>query len=55
MPGWSHYEFEMPESTFRPGLNDLTFVYSATPRMVIPDFHGKNAVMAVDWLRFTPR
>ena len=52
--GWSHYDFQVPEAALHPGLNALTFVYSATPRMLIPGFRGRNTVMAVDWLRFVP-
>ncbi len=54
-PGWSLYHFEVPASTLQPGINRLAFVYSETPRTMFPDFHGRNTVMSVDWLRFTPR
>ncbi len=51
---WSEYSFEVPREVLRPGLNTLTVLYSATPRMTIPGFHGKNATIALDWLEFRP-
>ncbi len=50
--GWSGYRFDLDREVVRPGINQLTFVYSATPRVVIPDFHGRNATVAVDWIKF---
>jgi hypothetical protein len=53
--GWNDYAYEVPASVLRPGFNSITFVYSTTPRLAIPDFHGRNAVIAADWLRFEPQ
>jgi hypothetical protein len=51
---WSEYSFEVPREVLRPGLNRLTVLYSVTPRMIIPGFHGRNATIALDWLEFRP-
>ena len=49
---WSDHVFAVPKELLRPGLNQIIFTYSATPRTVIPDFHGRNATAAVDWVEF---
>jgi hypothetical protein len=50
--GWNDYAYGVPAGVLRPGFNSITFVYSTTPRLAIPDFHGRNAVIAADWLQF---
>jgi hypothetical protein len=52
-PGWNDYEMAVPGKHWRTGFNDVALVYSTTPRETIPDFHGRNAAVAVDklWLR----
>jgi hypothetical protein len=52
-PGWNDYETMVPGEYWRTGFNDVALVYSTTPRETIPDFHGRNAAVAVDkvWLR----
>jgi hypothetical protein len=52
-PGWNDYEIAVPGTAWRTGFNDVALVYSTTPRETIPDFHGRNAAVAVDrvWLR----
>jgi hypothetical protein len=49
---WADYEFLVPGEAWRTGFNDVALVYSTTPRETIPDFHGRNAAVAVDrlWL-----
>ena len=50
--GWSEYVFDVSEDHLRAGLNEIVLTYSVTPRMIVPDFHGRNAVLAVDWIDF---
>ena len=50
--GWSEYVFDVSEDHLRAGLNESVLTYSVTPRMIVPDFHGRNAVLAVDWIDF---
>ena len=47
---WSEYIFTVPKELLHSGLNEVVLTYSATPRTVIPDFHGRNATAAVDWI-----
>ncbi len=49
---WSEYVFTVPRDFLHAGLNEVVLTYSATPRTVIPDFHGRNATAAVDWIEF---
>jgi hypothetical protein len=49
-PGWSEYEFAVPDGLVRPGLNDLGLIYSTTPREGRPGYAGRNAAVAVDWV-----
>jgi hypothetical protein len=35
----------------RPGLNDVALVYSASPRLDLPGYRGKDAAVAVDFVR----
>jgi hypothetical protein len=51
-PAWGEYTFTIPASALHPGLNDLALVYSASPRQDLPGYQGKDAAVAVDWLRF---
>jgi hypothetical protein len=56
--GWSDYSFAIPATALHPGLNDLALVFSASPRADLPGYRGKDAAVAVDWLRLrrtTPR
>jgi hypothetical protein len=50
--GWSEYVFDIPKDGLRVGLNGIVLTYSSTPRMNVPGFHGRNAVLAVDWIDF---
>jgi len=50
--GWRAYTFEVPREAVATGFNDIALVYGTTPRETIPGFSGRNAAMAVDWLRF---
>jgi hypothetical protein len=50
-PVWDEYAFTVPASALHPGLNDLALVYSASPREDLPGHQGKDAAVAVDWLR----
>jgi hypothetical protein len=51
-PVWGEYTFTIPRSALHPGLNDIALVYSASPRQDLTDYRGKDAAVAVDWLRF---
>lgn len=50
-PAWGEYAFAVPASALHPGLNDLALVYSASPRQDLPGYRGKDAAVAVDWVR----
>ncbi len=50
-PAWGEYSFTIPASALHPGLNDLALDYSASPRQDLPGYQGKDAAVAVDWLR----
>lgn len=50
--GWSEHVFAVPKGLLHSGLNQVILTYSATPRTVIPGFHGRNATAAVDWIEF---
>jgi hypothetical protein len=50
-PAWGEYAFSIPASALHPGLNDVALVYSASPRADLPGFRGKDASVAVDFLR----
>jgi hypothetical protein len=47
---WKEHEFSIDKRLIRPGLNTLLLTYSLTPRQVDPDFRGRNAVAAIDYL-----
>jgi len=50
-PAWAEYTFAVPASALHPGLNDLALVFSASPRADLEGYRGKDAAVAVDWLR----
>jgi len=52
---WSEVKFNLPAGRVAPGINQLALSYSSTPAAVIPGFKGRNAAVAVDWIRFTRR
>lgn len=54
-PEWSEPRFVVPASAVRPGFNDLALTYSKTPRELDPGREGRDAAVAVDWLRFERR
>jgi len=50
-PAWGEYAFSVPASVLHPGLNDVALVFSASPRADVPGYRGKDAAVAVDYLR----
>lgn len=50
-PSWGDYALSIPASALRPGLNDVALVYSASPRADLPGYRGKDASVAVDFVR----
>jgi hypothetical protein len=50
-PAWGEYAFTIPADALHPGVNDLALVYSASPRRDLSGYRGKDAAVAVDWLR----
>jgi hypothetical protein len=52
---WADLAFEVPPNAVRRGLNDVAFVFSATPRRDIPGYRGKDASAAVDYVRWDRR
>jgi hypothetical protein len=50
-PAWGEHAFTIPASALHPGLNDVALVYSASPRADLPGYRGKDASVAVDFLR----
>ncbi|MET0551811.1 MAG: hypothetical protein ABW221_02165 [Vicinamibacteria bacterium] len=53
--GWTEVPFVVPEGALRPGFNEVALVYGATPRDVIPGYEGRDAAIALDWLRLVRR
>lgn len=49
---WQEVTFLVPSRLLLPGVNDLALRYSTTPADVDPAFRGRNAAVAVDWIRF---
>jgi hypothetical protein len=49
---WTDHVFAVPEPAVRRGLNDVALIFSATPRRDIPEYHGKDAAAAVDFVRW---
>jgi hypothetical protein len=54
-PGWREYRFSIVSALLRPGLNEFTLAYSATPRDSVPGFDGRNTVLSVDSLTMRRR
>ena len=54
-PVWQEPRFHVAEEQVEPGLNALTLHYSPTPAEVIPGFRGRNAAVAVEWVRLERR
>lgn len=54
-PAWQELRFQIPEDLVSPGLNALTLHYSPTPAEVIPGFRGRNAAVALEWVRLERR
>jgi hypothetical protein len=52
-PGWKEYEFPVEARLVKPGLNAFVLTYSLTPRQVDPEFRGRNAVAAIDYLKLS--
>jgi len=48
---WSVLAVTVRRDAVTPGFNDLDLGYSATPRRDLPGYRGKEAAVAVDWLR----
>ena len=49
--GWGDYVFTIPASALHAGLNDVALAYSASPRADLPGYQGRDAAVAVDFLR----
>jgi hypothetical protein len=49
-PGWQEYSFRVPVGLLEKGFNEFVFSYSTTPRQANPDYHGRNTVVAVEYL-----
>jgi hypothetical protein len=54
-PEWSEARFQVPASALRPGFNETSLSYSATPRELNPTHEGRDAAIAVDWLKLERR
>lgn len=52
---WHEVTFLLPARILAPGINDLSLSYSTTPADIDPDFRGRNAAVAVDWIQFRRR
>lgn len=52
-PRWSEHRFDVPAAAVRPGFNDVSLAFSATPREVVTGHRGKDTPAAVDRLVFT--
>jgi hypothetical protein len=52
---WGEAVFEVPRDAVRRGLDDVAFLFSATPRQDVPGYHGKDAAAAFDWVRWERR
>jgi len=50
---WREYEFPVEARLLKAGLNTFLLTYSLTPRQVDPNFRGRNAVAAVDYLKLS--
>jgi hypothetical protein len=54
-PGWSDYRFVVPRAALRPGFNEVSLAYSTTPRDRDPTHEGRDAAIAVDFLKLERR
>lgn len=52
---WTEVPFTVPEDALRPGFNEVALVYSATARDAVPGYEGRDAAIALDWLRLHRR
>jgi hypothetical protein len=51
-PGWQETRFRIPEQRVQPGLNSFALRYAPTPAEVSPNFQGRNAAVALEWVYF---
>ncbi|HXV63745.1 MAG TPA: hypothetical protein VEK15_23800, partial [Vicinamibacteria bacterium] len=49
--GWRDYEFRVPAWCSRSGVNSFLFTYSHVPRQSDPEFKGRNAALAMEFLK----
>ncbi len=49
--GWKDYNFLVPARLLRSGVNSFLLTYSKLPRRADPQYRGKNAVLAVEYLK----
>ncbi len=49
--GWKDYNFLVPARLLRSGVNSFLFTYSRVPWRDDPQYQGRNAVMAVEYLK----
>lgn len=54
-PDWQELRFSLPARLVASGVNDLALDFSPTPADVVPGFRGRNAAVAVEWVRFARR
>jgi hypothetical protein len=54
-PGWADYRFAVPQAALRSGFNEISLAYSATPRDRDPAHQGRDAAIAVDFLKLERR
>jgi hypothetical protein len=52
---WSDSRFVVPGAALRPGFNELSLLYSTTPRERDPALQGRDAAIAVDSLKLERR
>jgi hypothetical protein len=50
---WAEHAFRVPAWALRPGFNEVALLFSTSPRQASSDHHGKDAAVAVDFLRWT--
>jgi len=49
--GWRDYHFRVPARLLRSGVNSFLFTYSRVPWQDDPQYQGRNAVMAMEYLK----
>jgi hypothetical protein len=54
-PGWSDQRFVVPAAALRSGFNEMSLAYSTTPRDLDPAHQGRDAAIAVDFLKLERR